>query len=333
MINSEVARIFNEIADILDIKGVAWKPQAYRKAARTIQSMSKDLKVIYQEDGLKALDALPSIGAGLSKKIEEFIKTGRIKGYEKLKKTIPEGVEKFMHIPGMGPKKIKKIYTELKIKSIKELKQAIKKGKISKLEGFGKKSEQDILKGLGLAPTAKTRKPLQDVLPVAKNIVKHLKKLKSVKKIELAGSIRRMKETVRDIDILVASSQPKKVMDVFVSMPNVKRVLAKGMTKSSIFLNEGYGCDLRVVDEKSFGAALMYFTGSKDHNIRCRQIAMKKGLKLSEYGLFKGKRLIASKTEKEIYNKLGMQYIEPELRNSRHEIFAAIEKKKRRKTS
>lgn len=329
MINFEIARIFDEMADILAIKGIQWKPQAYRKAARTIRALSKDLKDVYKEDGLKSLDKVPSIGKGMAKKIEEFIKTGKIKEHNKLKKSIPKGVEEFMKIPGMGPKKIKKIYTKLKIKSIKELKSAIKKGKISKLEGFGKKSEADILKSLGLVSFATTRKSLENVLPVAKKVVNHLKKLKSVKKIELAGSIRRMKKTVRDIDILVASSKPKKVMQAFISMPNVKRVLAKGITKSSVVLKEGYGCDLRVVDEKIFGAALFYFTGSRDYNIKCRQIARKKGLKLSEYGLFKGKKLIAGKTEKEVYNKLGIKYIPPELRETRHEISAT--KKKRSK--
>lgn len=314
MINLKIARIFSEIADILEIKGVPWKPQAYRKAARTIQALYKDLKQIYKEGGIKALEEMPSIGKGLAKKIEEYIKTGKIKEYAKVKKSIPKGVEEFMKIPGMGPKKIKKIYTKLKIKSVKELKSAIKKGKISKLEGFGKKSEAEILKSLGFKSIT-TRKSLKEIFPIAKKVVKYLKKLKSVKKIEIAGSIRRKKSTVRDIDILVASSDPKKVMDAFVSMPNVKKVLAKGSTKSSVVLKQGYGCDLRVVDEKIFGAALFYFTGSKDYNIKCRRIAMKKGYKLSEYGLFKGKKLIAGKTEKEIYKKLGIKYIPPEKRS------------------
>jgi DNA polymerase (family 10) len=314
MINLKIARIFSEIADILEIKGVQWKPQAYRRAARTIQALYKDVKQIYKEGGIKELENLPGIGKGLAKKIEEYIKTGKIKEYSKVKKSIPKGVEEFMKIPGMGPKKIKKIYTQLKIKSVKELKSAIKKGKISKLEGFGKKSEREILKSLGFVSIA-TRKSLKDVLPVAKKVANYLKKLKIVKKIEIAGSIRRKKKTVRDIDILVASSDPKKVMDAFVSMPNVKKILAKGVTKSSVVLKQGYGCDLRVVDVKIFGAALFYFTGSKDYNIKCRKIAIKKGYKLSEYGLFKGKNLIAGKTEKEIYKKLGIKYIKPEKRS------------------
>ncbi|MBW2978706.1 hypothetical protein KY304_01175 [Candidatus Woesearchaeota archaeon] len=314
MINSDIARIFDEIADILSIKNVQWKPQAYKKASRAIRSLSIDLKKIYNEKGLKGLDDIPSVGKNLAKKIEEFIKTGKIKEYQKLKKSIPKGFKEIMKIPGMGPKKLKKIYDKLKIKSVDDLKKAIKKGRISNLEGFGKKSEQDILKSLGLSSYATSRRPLKNVLPVAKKIVNTLKRLKFVKKIEIAGSIRRKKQTVRDIDILVASSNPKKVMDVFVSMKDVKKILAKGITKSSVFLKQGYGCDLRVVDEKIFGAALFYFTGSKDYNIKCRQIARKKGYKLNEYGLFKGKKLIAGKTEKEIYKKLGLKYTKPEER-------------------
>lgn len=327
MINSEIASILEEMADILEIQDVQWKPQAYRKAARTIRSLSLDLRQIYKKGGQKALDAIPGVGAGISKKIEEYIKTGKIKAYSNLKKSLPTGVKDFMTIPGLGPKKIKKIYTQLKIKSVKELKQAIKKGKISKLEGFGKKSEQAILKSLGFRSTG-VRKPLKEILSIAKKIVNYLKKLKSVKKIEIAGSIRRKKPTVRDIDILLVADNSKKVMDAFVSMANVKKVLAKGPTKASVFLREGCGCDLRVVDEKSWGAALMYFTGSKDHNIKCRQIAIKKGYKLSEYGLFKGNKLIAGKTEKEVYNRLGMNYIPPELRESRYEIFKAMKPKR-----
>jgi len=317
MINQALADIFNEIADILDIQGIDWKPTAYRKAARVIQGLSEDVKIIYKKGGIHALEELPGIGEGLAKKIEQFIKTGKINEYERLKKTIPVGIKELMNIPGLGPKKIKKLYTKLKINSVKELKQAIKEGKIRTLEGFGQKSEEDILKNLGLASTAKSRKLLSEVLPVAKKIVNRLKKLKSVKRIELAGSIRRKKATVRDVDILVVSSNPKPVMDLFVSMPNVKKINANGLTKSSVFLKEGYGCDLRIVDEKSFGAALLYFTGSKDFNIWCRQVAIKKGLKLSEYGLFKGQKMIAGRTEKEVLDKLGIKYVAPELRENR----------------
>lgn len=317
MINQKIADIFNEMADILEIKNIAWKPQAYQAAARTIMNLSKDLRIIYKEGGLKALDDLPGIGSGISKKIEEFIKTGKIREYEKLKKTIPQGIEELMRIPGLGPKKVKKLYACLKIRSVKELKQAIKEGRVSRLGGFGKKSEENIRKNLGLAQTAETRKLLCEILPVAKDIVSCLKKLKSIEKIEVAGSIRRKKATVRDIDILVVSSEPKKVMDLFVSMPNVKRITAKGITKSSVFLKEGYGCDLRIVDKKSFGAALLYFTGSKEYNIWCRQIAMKQGLKLSEYGLFRRGKLIAGKTEREVLDRLGLKYIPPEKRENR----------------
>lgn len=317
MINHEIADIFNEMADILEIKNIAWKPQAYRAAARTIMDLSKDLKDIYGKGGIKALEELPGIGEGLAKKIEQFIKTRKINEYEHLKKTIPKGVEKMLRVPGIGPKKVQKLYKKLHIHSIAELKKAASEGKIRRLEGFGKKSEEDILSKLGLSSTAEARKLLGEVLPVAERIVNRLKQLKSVEKIELAGSIRRKKATVRDIDILVASSEPKQVMDFFVSLPDVRKVTAKGLTKSSVFLKAGYGCDVRIVDRKSFGAALLYFTGSKDYNIWCRQVAMKRGLKLSEYGLFKGDKMIAGRTEKEVLAKLGIKYIPPEKRETR----------------
>lgn len=316
MINQKIADIFNEIADILEIKNVAWKPQAYRSAARTIMDLSRDLRDIYKAGGIKALEELPGIGEGLAKKIEEFIRAGKIKEYEKLKKTVPPGIEALIRIPGLGPKRIKKLYTKLRVKSVKELKQAAKEGRISRLEGFGRKSEENIRKNLGLA-VAGVRKPLAEVLPVAVRIASRLKKLRSVEKIEIAGSIRRKKASVRDIDILIVSSDPKQVMDFFVALPDVKKVIAKGPTKSSVFLKAGYGCDVRIVDRKSFGAALLYFTGSKDYNIWCRQVAIKKGLKLSEYGLFKGEKWIAGRTEKEVLSKLGIKYVPPEKRENR----------------
>lgn len=317
MRNQDIADIFNEIADILEIRNVAWKPVAYRRAAQVIQSLSDNVKDIYRKGGIKALEELPGIGEGLAKKIEQFIKQGKISEYERLKKSIPKGVEKMLQVPGLGPKKVQKLYQKLHIKSIIELKDAASKGKIRRLEGFGKKSEEDILSKLGLSSTAESRKLLRDVLPVAKRIVSRLKKLKSVEKIELAGSIRRKKATVRDIDVLVASSEPKQVMDFFVSLPDVDKVVAKGLTKSSVFLKEGYGCDVRIVNRKSFGAALLYFTGSKDFNIWCRRVAIKKGFKLSEYGLFRGKEFVAGRTEQEVLDKLGIKFIPPEQRENR----------------
>ncbi len=313
------------MADILEIKEVQWKPQAYRKAARGIESLSEDIVKIYKEGGINALREIPGVGEGIAKKIIEFVEKGKIKGYEKLKKSLPKGFEELMEVPSMGPKKVKVLSEKLKIKNIKDLERAAKQGKIRKLERFGEKSEEDILRGIDLVKKGKERMLLGKALLIARSIEEELKKLKEVKKISIGGSIRRRKETVKDIDILVVSSDPKTVMDFFTSMKEVKVVLAKGTTKSSVYLKAGLASDLRVVEEKSFGAALQYFTGNIDHNVKLREIAIKKGYKLNEYGLFNKKtgKYICGRTEQEVYKRLGLDYIEPELRTNTGEIDAA----------
>ncbi|MEM4245004.1 MAG: DNA polymerase/3'-5' exonuclease PolX [Candidatus Nanoarchaeia archaeon] len=326
MKNQEIARIFYEIADILEMQGVNWKPVAYRKAARALESLSEDIEEIYKKG---KLEDIPGVGEGLAKKIKQYIETGRIEEYERLKKTLPKGITKLMEIQGLGPKKVKTLYKKLGIKSIKDLERAAKQHKISKLPLFKEKTEENILKGLELYKRGEERTFLHFIIPVAENIVNQLKSLKEVDKAIAAGSLRRRKETVRDIDILVISKNPAKVMDFFTTMPSVRRVLAKGPTKSAVIIREGIQVDVRVVEPRSFGSALMYFTGSKDHNIALRAIAIKKGYKLSEYGLFlkKNDRMIAGKTEEEVYKKLGMAYVEPELRENMGEIDAALHKK------
>jgi DNA polymerase (family 10) len=329
MKNQEIARIFYEIADILEIKKIQWKPRAYRKAAKSIESLAKDVEDIYKDGGIKELEKIQGIGERLAKKVIEYIETGKISEYERLKGTIPEGLDKLMNIMGIGPKKALKLYKKLNIKNVKELEEAIKKHKLRDLFGFGEKTEQNIEEGLKLYKTSKQRILLGLILPVANNIINQLKYLKEIQQISLAGSLRRMKETIGDIDILVASSDHKKVMDYFTALREVKRVLAKGLTKSMILLEDNIQADLRVLDEKVFGSALQYFTGNREHNIRLREIAIKKGYKLSEYGLFRKKdnKLIAGKTEREIYKKLGLQYIPPELRENRGEVELAKQNK------
>lgn len=326
MKNLEIARIFYEIADILEMQSVEWKPIAYRRAARGIETLSKPIEEIYEQGGLNALEEIPGVGQRLALKIEEFIKTGRVKEYEKLKRSVPSGVEEMMHVPRMGPKKALLLYKKLGIKSVKDLEAAAKAGKIKKLFRFGAKSEEDILKGIDIFKTGEERMLLGRALPIAREIVSRFKTMAEIKKVVVAGSIRRMKDTVKDIDVLVVSPKSEKVMDFFTKMPNVAAVFAKGPTKSSVRLKEGLNSDVRVFDEKSFGAAMQYFTGSKDHNIRCRQIAIKKGYKLNEYGLFNSKteRYVCGRTEEEVYKKLGLRYIEPELRENRGEIEASM---------
>ena len=324
MKNLEIAAIFYAMADILEIQEVEWKPRAYRKAAKAIETLSEDVEEIYNKKGLKGLMEIPGVGERLAKKIEEYIKTGRVKEYERLKSSLPAGLDELIQIPGMGPKKSYLLYKTLKIKNIADLEAAAKAHKIAKLRGFGPKSEENILRGIEIFKRGRERVLLGRALPIAQTIVDRLRQIKGVKHIEPAGSLRRMAETVGDIDILVTADNPQPVMDAFTTMPDVQEVLAKGPTKSMILLKGGIQTDVRVVEEKSFGSALQYFTGNKDHNIELRKIAIKKGYKLSEYGIFKGKKQIAGETEEEVYETLGLRWIPPELRENQGEIEAAM---------
>ncbi len=326
--NQEIARILYEIGEYLDMQGVQFKPRAYEKVAETIESLQEEVADIYKKGGLKAVENIPGVGISIAEKIEELLKTGRLKYYEQLKKKTPVDLSSLTKIEGLGPRKIKVLYQKLKIKNLADLEKAAKAGKIAKLEGFGPKSEENILKGLEFVKGHGGRFVLGFILPDILAIRDRLKKLKEVRRIEVAGSVRRWKETVGDADILVTSDQPKPVMDYFVSMPEVARVLAHGETKSAVKLKNGMDMDLRVVPEESYGAALAYFTGSKDHNVALRQIAIKKSYTLNEYGLFKGKaeakgKLVAGRSEQEIYKALGMDYIEPEMREMKGEIALA----------
>jgi DNA polymerase (family 10) len=324
MSNQELAKILSEMAALLEIKEVPFKPQAYERAAYSIESLGEDVEEIYKKGGLKALEEIPGVGKGIAERIEEYIKTGHISDYEKLKKQFPIDIAGLMEIEGVGPKMIKKLYQKLKIRNREELEEAAKAGKLRKLEGLGEKSEQKILKGISFLRQSQGRFILGFVMPTVRKILDSLRALPEVKRAEFAGSIRRMQETVGDLDILVISNQPSKVMDFFVKMPEVQDVIIKGPTRTSVRLKIGMDADLRVLPPESFGAALQYFTGDKYHNIALREIAIKKGYKLNEYGLFKGKKLIAGRTEEEIYEKLGMKWMEPEIRTNHGEIEAAI---------
>jgi DNA polymerase (family 10) len=323
MKNLEVARILYEVADLLELKGVEFKPYAYRRAAQTVESLSKDIEEVYKED---KLDELPGIGKNIAKKIAEIIETGKLKYYEDLKKGMPIDFEALLSVGGLGPKKVKALYKKLKVRNLKDLEMVAKAGKIRKLPGFGEKTESEILENIGLAKLRKERMLLGIALPIAEEIENRLKKLNEVKKVCTAGSLRRMKETIGDLDILITSTNPNKVMEYFTSMPDIRDIIAKGPTKSSIVLKNGLQVDIRVVDEKSFGSALLYFTGSKEHNIALRKVAIAKKMKLSEYGLFKGSRQMAGKTEEEVYKILGLKYIEPEMRENLGEIELALKR-------
>ena len=322
MKNQQIARIFNEIAELLELQGQnVFRIRAYRRAAQNIDGLSKDVATLSEED----LEAIPGIGKDLANKVKEYLETGKMAKHDELKKEIPEGVLQLLEVPGLGPKKAKMIFDSLKVKSIEELEAAIQKGKLAGLPGIQKKTEENILQGIELLKHRTERRPLGRVLPLAEDIVRRVRDAAPVDKIEIAGSIRRMKETVKDIDILTTSRNPGAVMDVFVKLPIVSRVLMHGPTKSSVITEEGIQVDLRVVEEDSFGAALQYFTGSKQHNIRLRELAVRAGLKINEYGVFKepGDKKIGGKKEEEIYKALKLPYIPPELREDTGEIEAA----------
>ena len=337
MVNKEIAKIFYGIADFLKIKEVKFKPAAYNKAALIIENLGEDIRDIYKRGGKKALEEIPGVGESMANKIEEFLKTGKVKYYEDLKKKLPVKMEELTSIEGLGPKRVKVLYQKLGIRNLKDLEKAAKAGKIAPLFGFDRKTEKNILQGLEFLKKSKGRFLLGEILPLAQKMKDRLSGIEEVKRVDIAGSLRRRKETIGDMDFLVIAQKTKakktiraaanKIMDAFVSFPEVVKVWGKGETKSSIHLKLGIDVDLRVIKEESYGSALQYFTGSKEHNIVTRKIAMGKGLKLNEYGLFRKRKRIAGRDEKEIYEILGMDWIPPELRTNRGEIEAALEHK------
>ncbi|MFQ6013003.1 MAG: DNA polymerase/3'-5' exonuclease PolX [Thermoplasmata archaeon] len=320
MKNQEVARIFFGMADYLELRGVDFKPSAYRRAARNIEGMSQDVEDLWRED---RVGEIPGIGKNLAAKIAEYLETGQVQAYEKLKAEVPEGLVEIMRIQGVGPKTTKLLYENLGITTVEELKEAAASGRIYGVKGLGPKKAENILRGIELREAYKQRRRLGRALPMAESLVAYLQAHAPIDNIAIGGSLRRMRETIGDIDILVASTEPAEVMLAFVGMPEVKEVLLQGNTKSSVILTDGMQADLRVLDADSYGAGLLYFTGSKDHNIRLRSLAIAQGMKLSEYGVFRGEERVAGATEEEVYRALGLPYIEPELREAQGEIEAA----------
>jgi DNA polymerase (family 10) len=322
--NQEIAKIFNEIADLLELKGEnPFRIRAYRRAAMQIEGLPKDVSQVTEEELIK----LPGIGKDLAGKIKEYLNQGKIELHEELRKEFPETFLTLLQVPGLGPKTAKLVYEKLKIKDINQLEEAARTGRLRTLPGIREKTEENILKGIEFLKRGTERRPIGRVLPLALDIVEHIKKKAPINEIAIAGSLRRWKDTIKDIDILVTSSRPEEVMKAFVELPHVKDVLAKGQTKSSVIITEGIQVDLRVVEEDSFGAALQYFTGSKAHNIKLREMASKMGLKINEYGVFResdNKRL-GGRTEEEVYKILGLPWIPPELREDTGEIEAALE--------
>lgn len=345
--NQEIAKILYEIGEYLEMKRIPFKPRAYEKAGYSVENLEEEISEIYKKGGLKAVEDIPGVGVSIAEKIEELIKTGRLKYYEKLKKSFPVEIGELSSIEGIGPKMIYALYKKLGVKNISDLEASARAGKIAKIPGFGEKTESRILKGIEFLKKSGGRFLLGEILPQARSIEKRLKELKHAGRVAIAGSLRRMQETIGDLDILVtvkgsqpafakalASPEPTakrgsagKIMDFFVKMPEIAHVYSSGLTKTMVRLKNGMDADLLVVPDAGFGAALQYFTGDKRHNIALRIIAEKKGLKLNEYGLWRGKKLIAGKTEEEIYKALGMAIPPPEIRTDSGEIQAALKNK------
>jgi DNA polymerase (family X) len=321
--NKQIAAIFYEVADILDLKSVKFKPAAYRRAAHEIETLGEDISNISERG---KLEEIPGVGSNLAGKIREILETGTLAHLEKLKQEIPKGVLELSEIGGIGPKKALILSRELGITDKEKLEEAAKAGKIRNLPGFGEKSEKNILQSIHAMKSTGRRFLLGDILPVAETIKKRLADLPGTQEISLAGSIRRRKETIGDVDIIATSEEPEKIISEFCLQPGIDRILGKGPTKSSIVLSSGVQVDLRVVDKDQYWAALVYFTGSKAHNIALRRRALERNWKLNEYGItnLADGKMLAGKTEQDLYRLLDLQYIEPELREDSGEIEAAI---------
>jgi DNA polymerase (family 10) len=324
--NAEVAAILYEIGEILTIKDDRFRSRAYMLAAQRITSLTEDIKKVKDRG---ELDKIPGVGKSIAATITEVLDTGESKVLEELRESLPPGVRQLMELEGVGPKNAMRLVEELKLSSIDDLEKAAKEGKVRELKGFGEKKEQNILQSISDYRNRQTRFLLGAIMPVVDDILAWMRESPAVLRADVAGSYRRRRETIGDLDLLVASNDPEEASKRFVGMPPVERVVSHGSTKSTVFLKGHLQVDCRVVPPEAYGAALQYFTGSKDHNVKLRTIGVKLGCKLNEYGLFRREddRLVASETEKEIYSALGMDYVEPELRENRGEIEAAMEHK------
>jgi len=326
MKNFEIVKVLYEIAELLEMKQVQFKPQAYRKAAQNIENLSEDIEDVYKKGNL---EDIPGIGESIAFKIKELIETNHLEYLEELRKEFPTGLLELLKVEGIGPKIAMQLSKELGITNISELESAAREGKIRTIKGFGPKKEENILHAIEFFKTSQDRFLLVDIIPIAYDIEQYMKKLKFVSKIDIAGSIRRKKETIGDIDMLVVTKQAENAIKHFVQYPKISQILSQGEIRSTIVVNNGIQMDLRIIDPESYGAGLLYFTGAKEHNIELRDLARKKNWKLNEYGLFEQKNnsLLVGKTELDIYKKLGMSYIEPELRENRGEIELALKNK------
>ncbi len=323
--NFEIANIFEKVAELLEIKGDnPFRIRAYRNAAETLSNLPEKASDLIE--GQQDLSELPDIGEDLAQKITEIVETGHLSLLDELEEKIPPIMRDLLHIKGIGPKRVHTIFTSLDIKNLSDLKKAIESGKILELDGFGEKTASLLLKGIEeqKIQSKNSRLMLAKVEPIAQDLLTYLEKARAIEQLTIAGSYRRKKETVGDLDILITAKDSKAIIDHFVKYSEIKEVISHGTTRSTVILRTGLQVDLRAVANESYGAALLYFTGSKPHNIALRNRAIKQGMKINEYGIFKGDKNIASQTEEEIYRVLKLPYIEPELRENRGEIEAAL---------
>ncbi len=321
MKNTAIAKVFQDMADLLELKGEnPFKIRAYQRAARAIEHLPKEIEIMLEEG--EDLQSISGVGEAIAKKTVELVNTGKLRIYEELKAGFPEGITTLLEIPGIGPKTAKKLSTELGIKSVDDLEQAIKDGRVAKLFRLGDKTADNILQRIQALRRKDQRIPIGEALPVVEEVLNALRPLPGVKNLTAAGSLRRFRETLGDIDLMGTADNPEEVINAFVSLPQIREVLAKGPTKASVILPGGLQADLRMVEHDSFGSLLQYFTGSKQHNIALRTREQKRGLKLSEYGITdtKTNKLEKFATEEKFYRRLGLQYIPPELREDQGEI-------------
>lgn len=328
MKNKEIAIIFSRIADALEIKGeTGFKVIAYRKASRILEDLTEDIEDISKE---KRLQEISGIGSGIAKKIEEYLKTGYMKKFDEALSDIPEGLLELLNIQNVGGKTVHLAYKQLGVKSLEDLKRVIDDGSLARLYGLGEKKVENIKKGITIYEHAQERIHIFEAANIVEEVIDYLKEAPHIGRISPAGSLRRMRETVGDIDILATGKDGAKIIDYFTQFPGVTRTLAAGKTKGSVMISAEKGerqVDLRIVDESEYGSALQYFTGSKAHNIKLRSLAKEMGLKISEYGVFRGEKKIAGTKEEEIYRTLNLAFIHPELREDRGEIELAAKNK------
>ena len=321
--NAEVAERLREMALFLDMTSVPFKPRAYEKAADAVAAFERPIAELFAAGGARALDGLPHVGKGIAERIGELLEHGHIADLDALRRATPVDVMTLTGIEGVGPKMVKHLYDALGVRTLDDLERAATAGKVRALPHSGEKTEQKILKGIALLRQRSGRQPLGAVLDLARDIEARLAALPGVSRAAMAGSVRRRRESIGDLDFLVVARDPAAVMRAFTALPEVAHVYGSGRTKTLVRLHTGLDADLRVVPKQSFGAALHYFTGSKDHNVALRRIAISRGLKLNEYGVFRGDTAIAGATEEDVYAALGLPFIPPELREMTGEIEAA----------